>query len=203
MNEYLYMCVNDQRPQFTTSSTKEQREKARWKGGARTRDLQRKRAERVNKTEKESKVDNHSRWGEGREEFFLIYALQSLQILHGSTKDGIEGKDAIYSTFYFLIQSFVWCMSWAKTGLLWTVCFLFVLPLYESQCACVLVELCMHTSIPINITLLYACILTSRHLPAFCFALIYPKKCVCSSAHLCVWYSGGEAWCSRGDSVWY
>lgn len=46
-----------------------------------------------------------------QEEDLLIYTLKSPQILHGSTQFSIEGKEAIYSIFYFLNLSYLWCVS--------------------------------------------------------------------------------------------
>ena len=57
-----------------------------------------------------------------QEEVLLIYTLKGPQILHGSTQLSIEGKEAIYSIFYFLILSSLWCVSRAAAGVLWTVC---------------------------------------------------------------------------------
>lgn len=46
-----------------------------------------------------------------QEEVLLIYTLKNPQILHGSTQLSIEGKEAIYSIFYFFILSSLWCVS--------------------------------------------------------------------------------------------
>lgn len=59
-----------------------------------------------------------------QEEVSLIYTLKSPQIFDGSTQLSIEGKEAIYSIFYFLILSSLWCVSRATAGVLWTVCVL-------------------------------------------------------------------------------
>lgn len=44
------------------------------------------------------------------EENSLIYTLKNLQILPISTKLSIEGKEAIYWLFFFILP-FLWCMS--------------------------------------------------------------------------------------------
>ena len=89
----------------------------RWRGG-------------VNKTEGE-KGDNDRTEEKRQEEVVLIYTLKSPQILHGSTQLSIEGNEAIYSIFYFLILSSLCEPSYSR-GLPDSVC----------VCVCVCVLLC-------------------------------------------------------------
>lgn len=51
-----------------------------------------------------------------QEEVSLIYTLKKPQILHGSTQLSIEGEEAIYSIFYFLILSSLWCAGPRRSG---------------------------------------------------------------------------------------
>lgn len=51
-----------------------------------------------------------------QEEVSLIYTLKKPQILHGSTRLSIEGEEAIYSIFYFLILSSLWCAKPGHSG---------------------------------------------------------------------------------------
>lgn len=44
-----------------------------------------------------------------REQLSLIYTLKEPQILRGPMRLSIEGEEAIYSIFYFLILSCLWC----------------------------------------------------------------------------------------------
>lgn len=101
------------------------------------------RGESVNKTErvKQTMIGNEEK---RQEEVLLIYTLKSPQILHDSTQVSIEGKEAIYSIFYFFNLSSLWCVNWATVGVLWTVCVFHLCCLYKR------VSVLLVHGIPIN-----------------------------------------------------
>ena len=72
-----------------------------------------------------------------QEEVVLIYTLKSPQILHGSTQLSIEGKEAIYSIFYFLsVFSLVCELSYSR-GPLDSMCSACVAYIKGSVCMCI------------------------------------------------------------------
>lgn len=90
--------------------SKESRERGR--DGGRRREICRDVKERKCKQDRGRKNETMIGKEEKRqEEVLLIYTLKSPQILHGSTQLSIEGKEAIYLIFYFLILSSLWCVS--------------------------------------------------------------------------------------------
>ncbi len=87
-----------------------ERERERW--GGRTReictDVKERKCKQDRRREKETMIGKEEK---RQEEVLLIYTLKSPQILHGSTQLSIEGEEAIYSIFYFLVLSSLWCVS--------------------------------------------------------------------------------------------
>lgn len=85
-----------------------ERERDWEKRGQLCRDVKKRKCKQDKGREKETMMGKEEK---RQEEVALIYTLKSPQILHGSTQLSIEGKEPIYSIFYFLILSSLWCVS--------------------------------------------------------------------------------------------